>query len=88
MKIVSEVDMIKTIGILLLSAICIFTLASCSRTGSRGGINRSGDESVKSYNDTEWLNGDPYISDLDTKDFTVASYSKDFANISVTLKDG
>lgn len=69
MKIKSEVDRMKRIGILLLATICIFTLASCSNIGSHGGINRGGDESVKTYNDTEWLNDIHVVGKTETIDF-------------------
>ena len=69
MKIKSEVDRMKRIGILVLSAICILTLSSCSNIGSHGGINRGGDESVKTYNDTEWLNDIHVVGKTETIDF-------------------
>jgi len=71
MKIMSEVMKMKRMGILLLSAACIFTLVSCSRTGSYGSVSCGGDKAVKHYNDTEWLNKEPYSSDPDTKEFDV-----------------
>ena len=69
MKIKSEVDRMKRIGIMLLATICIFTLASCSNIGSHVGINRGGDESVKTYNDTEWLNDIHVVGKTETIDF-------------------
>ena len=61
----------KKITALLLAVICILPLAACNRTDDNNGDHRIGEDSVKTYNDTEWLNEDPYISDLDTKDFDV-----------------
>ena len=61
----------KKITALLLAVLCILPLAACNRTDDNNGDHRIGEDSVKTYNDTEWLNEDPYISDLDTKDFDV-----------------
>lgn len=61
----------KRITILMLAVFCILSMAACNRTHDDDGEHRKGDESVKSYNDTEWLYDTPYISDLDTKDFDV-----------------
>ena len=61
----------KRITALLLAVLCILPLAACNRTDDNNGDHRIGEDSVKTYNDTEWLNEDPYISDLDTKDFDV-----------------
>ena len=61
----------KRITALLLAVLCILPLAACNRTDDNNGDPRIGEDSVKTYNDTEWLNEDPYISDLDTKDFDV-----------------
>ncbi|MBQ7921443.1 MAG: hypothetical protein IJ325_02560, partial [Clostridia bacterium] len=61
----------KKITALLLAVLCILPLAACNRTDDNNGDHRIGEDSVKTYNDTEWLDEDPYISDLDTKDFDV-----------------
>jgi len=61
----------KKITAFLLAVLCILPLAACNRTDDNNGDHRIGEDSVKTYNDTEWLNEDPYISDLDTKDFDV-----------------
>lgn len=61
----------KRITALLLAVLCILPLAACNRTDDNNGDHRIGEDSVKTYNDTDWLNEDPYISDLDTKDFDV-----------------
>lgn len=61
----------KKITALLLAVFCILPLAACNRTDDNNGDHRIGEDSVKTYNDTDWLNEDPYISDLDTKDFDV-----------------
>ena len=61
----------KKITALILAVLCILSLAACNRTDDNNGDHRIGEDSVKTYNDTEWLNEDPYISDLDTKDFDV-----------------
>ena len=61
----------KKITALLLAFLCILAMAACNRTDDNNGDHRIGEDSVKTYNDTEWLNEDPYISDLDTKDFEV-----------------
>ena len=61
----------KKITALILAILCILPLAACNRVDDNNGDHRIGEDSVKTYNDTEWLNEDPYISDLDTKDFDV-----------------
>ena len=61
----------KRITALILAVLCILPLAACNRTDDSNGDHRIGEDSVKTYNDTEWLDEDPYISDLDTKDFDV-----------------
>ena len=61
----------KKITAFLLAVLCILPLAACNCVDDNNGDHRIGEDSVKTYNDTEWLNEDPYISDLDTKDFDV-----------------
>ena len=61
----------KKITAFFLAVLCILPLAACNRIGDNNGDHRIGEESVKTYNDTEWLNEPPHISDLDTKDFDV-----------------
>ena len=51
----------KRITALLLAVLCILPLAACNRTDDNNGDHRIGEDSVKTYNDTEWLNEDPYI---------------------------
>lgn len=61
----------KRIAVWMLAVLCILSMAACNQTDDHNGDERIGEDSVKTYNDTEWLNEDPYISDLDTKDFEV-----------------
>lgn len=51
----------------ILIIISLLSLASCSQSGR--GHDRGGDESVKSYNDTEWLNDIHMIENLPSVDF-------------------
>ena len=51
----------------ILIIVSILSLASCSQSGR--GHGRGGDESVKSYNDTEWLNDIHMIENLPSVDF-------------------
>ena len=51
----------------ILIIVSILSLASCSQSGR--GHGRGGDESVKSYNDTEWLNDIHTIEYLPSVDF-------------------
>ena len=51
----------------ILIIISLMSLASCSQSGR--GHDRGGDESVKSYNDTEWLNDIHMIENLPSVDF-------------------
>ena len=51
----------------ILIIISLLSLASCSQSGR--GHGRGGDESVKSYNDTEWLNDIHMIENLPSVDF-------------------
>jgi len=51
----------------ILIIVSILSLASCSQSGR--GHGRGGEESVKSYNDTEWLNDIHMIENLPSVDF-------------------
>ena len=51
----------------ILIIVSLLSLASCSQSGR--GHARGGDESVKSYNDTEWLNDIHMIENLPSVDF-------------------
>ena len=51
----------------ILIIVSLLSLASCSQSGR--GHDRGGDESVKSYNDTEWLNDIHMIENLPSVDF-------------------
>ena len=51
----------------ILIIVSLLSLASCSQSGR--GHGRGGDESVKSYNDTEWLNDIHTIENLPSVDF-------------------
>ena len=53
----------------ILIIVSLLSLASCSQSGR--GHDRGGDESVKSYNDTEWLNDIHTIENLPSVDFDV-----------------
>ncbi len=50
---------------------CIVMLLSCGRVGYGDRAYRDGDESLKSYNDTEWLNDIHTIENLPSVDFDV-----------------
>ena len=52
--------------------LCAALLTSCGQGENNGGINRGGDDSVKTYNDTEWLNEEiPNTDELTEYDFNV-----------------
>lgn len=51
----------------ILIIVSLLSLASCSQSGR--GHARGGDESVKSYNDTEWLNDIHMIENIPSVDF-------------------
>ena len=51
----------------ILIIVSILSLASCAQSGRSHGCG--GDESVKSYNDTEWLNDIHMIENLPSVDF-------------------
>lgn len=53
----------------ILIIVSLLSLASCSQSGR--GHDRGGDESVKSYNDTEWLKDIHTIENLPSVDFDV-----------------
>ena len=63
---------------------CLLTLASCIRTGTGNGADRDGDESVKTYNDTEWLNDVHMIGEPETLDFDV-QYVREGAKVEPTV---
>ena len=62
----------KRITALLLAVLCILPLAACNRVDDNNGDHRIGEDSVKTYNDTEWLNEEiPNTDELTEYDFNV-----------------
>ena len=55
----------------ILIIVSLMSLASCGQFGNRNGADRDGVESVKTYNDTEWLNDVHVIDEPEMLNFNV-----------------